>query len=106
MAVSMRHCQLMAEVGAFADAAWEDHGPFIVGELGFQAVHRVGVGMSHPPLPIFAYYLGLIPMASNGATVTLWDSPDPLCRGLRLPDPHRPRNTSGCGTGPWRVALT
>ena len=59
--MSMRHCQLMSEVGAFADAEWEEHGQFVAGELGFQAVHRVGVGMSHPPLPIFAYYLGLTP---------------------------------------------
>ena len=45
--------------------------------LGFTEV--VGVTMTHPQLPIFAYRLGALPMASNGARVNLWGSPDPLC---------------------------
>ena len=79
MSVSAEHCKLMAAVGKFADEAWAENGRFIAGDLGFESVHLAGVEMSHPPLPIFAYYLGLLPVASNGAMVSLWGSPDPLC---------------------------
>ena len=79
MSVSAEHCKLMAAVGKFADEAWAENGCFIAGDLGFESVHLAGVEMSHPPLPIFAYYLGLLPVASNGAMVSLWGSPDPLC---------------------------
>ena len=82
MAVSVAHCQLMADVGRYADAEWMANGPYIAGSRPFEAVHIKSVINSHPPLPIFMYYLGLLPMASNGATVELWNSPDPLCLAI------------------------
>ena len=82
MSVSAEHCKLMAAVGKLADEAWAENGRFIAGDLGFESVHLAGVEMSHPPLPIFAYCLGLLPVASNGAMVSLRGSPDPLCTCL------------------------
>jgi hypothetical protein len=79
MAVSSAHCQLMADVGRFADEEWLLHGDFIAGKLAFEAVYLKSVVNSHPALPVFMYNLGLIPMASNGASIELWSSPDPLC---------------------------
>jgi hypothetical protein len=78
MSVSGEHCLVMSKIGEFADNQWETHGPFIAGDKPFNAVHMVAVGMAHPPLPIFMYYLGMMPMASNGARVELWGSPDPM----------------------------
>ena len=79
MAVSVAHCQLMVDVGRVADGEWLAHGPFIAGQLPFEAVLLKGVVNSHPAMPIFMYYLGLLPVASNGASVELSASPDPLC---------------------------
>lgn len=79
MSVSVEHCHLMTKVGHFADASWKEHGRFIAGDLAFESVHLRSVEMSHPALPIFAYYLGMLPMTSNGACVELWGSPDPVC---------------------------
>ena len=79
MSVSVEHCQLVTKVGQFADASWKEHGRFIAGDLAFESVHLRSVEMSHPALPIFAYYLGILPMTSNGACVELWGSPDPVC---------------------------
>ena len=79
MAVSFEHCRVMEKVGDFADAEWLKHGVYIAGESGFDAVQILSVGMAHPPLPIFAYYLGALPMASNGASVELWGAADPIC---------------------------
>ena len=68
-------------MGKFADEAWATDGRAIAGDLGFEAAQLAGVGTSRPPLPIFAYFLGVLPIASNGAGIALWESqPDPLCR--------------------------
>ena len=58
---------------------WREKGPDIAGTAGFEAVHWLSVDNSHPPLPIFAYFLGMLPSASNGARVVIWNSPDPVC---------------------------
>jgi hypothetical protein len=79
MSVTAEHCLLMSQVGKFADTEWAKNGSEIAGQTAFEAVHLVSVDMSHPPLPIFAYWLGLLPVAANGASVDLWGSPDPLC---------------------------
>ena len=75
----MEHCSAMADAGELADNAWEEHGRFIAGDDGFSAVRALSIGTAHPPFPIFSYFLGVLPMVSNGATVQLWSKPDPLC---------------------------
>ena len=80
MAVSPHHCQLMAATGETPGLQWGEKGEFIAGKSGFEAVELVAVGMYRPPLPIVCYYLGLLPLASNGARIQLWgSSPEPLC---------------------------
>jgi hypothetical protein len=79
MAVSKEHCRIIEKVGAFADAQWVEHGRFIAGDIGYDAMRYQSVKMSHPPFPIFMYSLGNMPVLSNGMTVNLWGSKDPLC---------------------------
>ena len=79
MAVSKEHCDLIEKVGEYADAQWKEHGPFIAGQKGYDAMRYQGVKMSHPDFPIFSYSLGALPCMSNGIRVNLWGTPDPLC---------------------------
>ncbi len=39
------------------------HGPYMAGQMALEVVHLKGVVNSHPTMPIFMYYLGLLPMA-------------------------------------------
>ena len=79
MSVSPAHCQTMVDVGRFADEQWMVHGKFIAGATAYESVVKKGINSSHPSFPIFMYQLGLMPMASNGAAINLWGSPDPVC---------------------------
>ena len=79
MAMSPDHCRIMDEAGKFADNAWRADGAYIAGPFGYEAVHYSSVKMAHPSFPIFMYYLGMMPMTSNGASVDLWGSDDPVC---------------------------
>ena len=53
MAVSKAHCELIDKVGEYADQQWKEHGSFIAGQKGYDAMRYQGVKMSHPDFPIF-----------------------------------------------------
>ena len=76
--VVREHCELMHKVGSLADALWEEHGEKIAGKKGCEAIHLQSVVMAHPSFPIFMTALGCMPSLSNGATVDLWGSDDPI----------------------------
>ena len=78
MAVSREYCAVMESVGEFVERQWAEFGPEIAGKKGFTATHISSVKMAHPAMPIFMYNLALLPAMSNGATVNIWGSADPV----------------------------
>ena len=79
MSVSREICTVMEEVGDAVGEAWEKHGRFVAGDQGFEAARLLALQSSHPEFPIFAYLLGVIPMASSGMKIDLWGKEEPLC---------------------------
>ena len=70
--------RVMETVGEYADLQWAEHGAFIAGAKGFESTRIRSIKMSHPAFPIFMYDIGLMLAMSNGATVDIWGTPDPI----------------------------
>ncbi len=48
MAVSIAHCNIMKDVGRYADEKWHAKGPYIAGKKGYAGMHYVSVTAEGP----------------------------------------------------------
>lgn len=105
MAVSSEHCRIMEDAGGLADRAWVERGRFIAGDAGYESMEHLSVKNSHPALPIFLTHLGMLPAMSNGATIELWGSNDPLCMVVLNVNHSQSRKSRLCGMAEGSAAV-
>ncbi|CAK0867749.1 unnamed protein product, partial [Prorocentrum cordatum] len=70
------HSDLPLSVRKTVDAMWAEHGEYIAGKAGCEAIHIESARMAHPAFPIFGCALATTPVLCNGARVKLWGSFD------------------------------